>query len=205
MIRFEKGNRFEGGREERRPTRPWKGWSGPVSIRRTNLSMRTSKNRRRVASRARYTRAGWATGRSGRVAVLLFCLLCLRLPLFCSVFLFIPPLAPSPLFSPSRNISLARPFHLPRYLSLPPPFARSPPSNVAVVARDRFITLTTFIRRRHTYPPPHTTITPPRKRRPLSFVGAPRSPVPTPSIVARPQKDANFNSILSNIIYVCMR
>lgn len=131
MIRFEKGNRFEGGREERRPTRPWKGWSGPVSIRRTNLSMRTSKNRRRVASRARYTRAGWATGRSGRVAVLLFCLLCLRLPLFCSVFLFIPPLAPSPPLSfhlrgISRSLALST--FLATSLSLRRSPARLPPT-----------------------------------------------------------------------------
>lgn len=69
-------------------------------------SMRTSKNR---SSRARYTCAGWATGRSGRVAVLL-CFI----SLFCSVLLFLHPLPSS--------------FHLPAYR------ARSPFLPVAVRA-----------------------------------------------------------------------
>lgn len=61
-------------------------------------SMRTSKNR---SSRARYTCAGWATGRSGRVAVLL-CFV----SLFCSVLLFLYPLPSS--------------FHLPAYRARSP-------------------------------------------------------------------------------------
>lgn len=118
LFRKAKSIRGGGGMEGREAVDE-AGRDGAVR-RRTNLSMRTSKNRRRgAAERTRYTRAGRATGRSGRVAVLPSASLSLSLSLFCSVFLFIS--SRPPLFSPSRNISLARPFHLPRYLSLAPP------------------------------------------------------------------------------------
>lgn len=152
--------------------------------------MRTSKNRRRVAAEQDIRAlAGLPVGRVGS----LFSSASLRLSLLLcfSVYTSSRP----PLFSPSRNISLARPFHLPRYLSLPPPFARSPPSNESLLLRPFYYSyILSYAAAIRTH---HRTITPPY-RRPLSFVGS-------PPIVARPQKDANFNSILSNIIYVCMR
>lgn len=72
---------------------------------RESSSMRTSKNR---SSRARYTCAGCATGRSGRVAVLL-CFISLFFALFC--LLLSPP--------PSS-------FHLPAYPAHPRPFSPWP-------------------------------------------------------------------------------
>lgn len=109
----------------------------------------------------------------------------LSLSLFCSVFLFIS--SRPPLFSPSRNISLARPFHLPRYLSLAPPRPL-----LLLQPKVLLLLLLSYAARHH-----H-----------LSRSGGGHSPLlghhGRSPIVAR-QKDANFNSILSNIIYVCTR
>lgn len=77
-------------------------WEGT----RESSSMRTSKNR---SSRARYTCAGCATGRSGRVAVLLcfISLFCSVLPVALSAaFLFSPP---SLSRSPSPFLPVASP------------------------------------------------------------------------------------------------
>lgn len=106
-------------------------------------------------------------------------------------------LSPPSLFTPSRNISLARPFHLPRYLSLPPPFARSPPSNEPLLLRPFYYSYYF-----HTPPPPHHHTT--SAVTPATFLCWGHGTT-VPHCCARPQKDANFNSILSNIIYVCTR
>lgn len=116
--------------------------------------MRTSKNRRRVAAEQDIRAlAGLPVGRVGS----LFSSASLRLSLLLcfSVYTSSRP----PLFSPSRNISLARPFHLPRYLSLPPPFARSPPSNESLLLRPFYYSYYF-----HT-PPPYVPTTAPSHHR----------------------------------------
>lgn len=128
--------------------------------------MRTSKNR---SSRARYTCAGWATGRSGWIAVLL-CFI----SLFCSV---LP--APLPLFT-SRLIPLALAFSAPR------PFL-----SVSAAAHSRellFGCFITFINAAATMLP----LAPSRQAFPLLV---------STTLHCCSQKDANFNLILSNIIY----
>ena len=148
--------------------------------------MRTSKNRRRVAAEQDIRAlAGLPVGRVGS----LFSSASLRLSLLLcfsvytsSLFTFAEYLARSP-FPPSS---------LPLSPSAVRPLASL--QRVVVAPTVLLLLLLSYAAAIRTH---HRTITPPY-RRPLSFVGS-------PPIVARPQKDANFNSILSNIIYVCMR